>query len=972
MGRVYRAWDPDLSREVALKVLPVAFVTDPERVARFEQEARAAAALNHPNILAVHDIGTTDGAPYLVSELLVGRTVRELLRERRLKPGEAVELARQAARGLAAAHERGIVHRDSKPENLFVTRDGTVKILDFGLAKLREPLPGEEGETLLRRDATTTAAGVMLGTPAYMAPEQIRGEPADARSDIFSLGLVLYEMLAGRPAFSAETAPEVLTAILREEPPELAALDPSLPPGLERIVRHCLEKQLDDRFQSASDLAFDLATLSESGVRATAAGRPPVGRWRPRPSWPAIGGGVAALVLAGLLAWWAGRDGVPTAPAEAGRVAVFPFAVRGPQEVAYLREGLADLVSAGLDGLGDLKTVDTHSLLRAVADEDAEAAPEAALPIAGRFGAPLYVLGSLVAAGDSWQLQASLFEKEERVAAAETVATDEADLLPAVDRLTRALVAERLGRPAERLARQGLLAGRSPQAVRAYLQGEHAFRHGDWTGAREAFEEALRLEPEFTLAHYRLAAAAVWFEELGEGISAREAAAALARAEELPERERQLLRALDAYVNGRADEAEGLYRDHVRAYPDEVEAWYGLGEVLTHHNAVRGRDKWESVAAFERVLELDPDHGPSAYHLIQAAAHQRRLEDLDRLSTQYAPMFAANAEVTTRIRTWRAFLLGDEAEQETLVEEVSDTPLLGLLGWTVLHELHDVERGPAILRDVFEQVPAEERDDAYFSLASAALARGRLTEAREALRQADEAQSPAGDLTYGALLVELSFLPLAEEELRELDRAIAAWSAPAQWSWQPHATQALLVRDYLRGGLAVRLGDLAAGRRFAAQLPSLAQDAEGARLAASLARTLEARILATQGDLQAALATVEQAQLGAPALLLNASTFYGQYEPHLLRAELLDRLGRSEEALRWFRSLEETCCFTNLVYAPYSHLRRAQILEALGRREEAAGHHARFLDFWKEADPELQPIVREAETRLAALAAHEG
>src|SRR5262245_619190 len=257
MGEVYRAKDPRLGREVAIKVLPASLSRDADRLRRFEQEARAAGALNHPNITAVYDVGTHDGSPYVVSELLEGETLRARMVGGALAPRRAVEYAIQIASGLASAHEKGIVHRDLKPENLFVTRDGRVKTLDFGLAKLLAP-EEKRSETEL---PTATEPGVVLGTIGYMSPEQVRGQVADARSDIFSFGSILYEMLSGSRAFSGGSTADTMSAILLKEPPDLSVTNENVPPGLERIVRHCLEKNPEQRFHSAHDLAFDLQAL---------------------------------------------------------------------------------------------------------------------------------------------------------------------------------------------------------------------------------------------------------------------------------------------------------------------------------------------------------------------------------------------------------------------------------------------------------------------------------------------------------------------------------------------------------------------------------------------------------------------------------------------------------------------------------------------------------------------------------------
>jgi eukaryotic-like serine/threonine-protein kinase len=261
MGEVYRANDSRLNRTVAIKVLPESFVEDAGRLKRFEQEARSIAALNHPNILSVFDIGVTDNFPYVVLEFLDGKTLRDRLNEGPIPVPKAVEMGQQIARGLTAAHERGIVHRDLKPENIFITRDGQVKILDFGLAK---PLALAAEATL----GSHTTPGVVLGTAGYMAPEQVRGEQVDQRADIFSFGAVMYEMLGGRRAFSGDTSVEVMTAVLKADPPEFdEAL--KISPGLDRIVRHCLEKNSADRFQTARDMAFALGALSGSQVAST-------------------------------------------------------------------------------------------------------------------------------------------------------------------------------------------------------------------------------------------------------------------------------------------------------------------------------------------------------------------------------------------------------------------------------------------------------------------------------------------------------------------------------------------------------------------------------------------------------------------------------------------------------------------------------------------------------------------------------
>ena len=272
MGEVYRARDEKLNRDVAIKVLPATFSQDTDRLRRFEQEAQAAGTLNHPNILAVYDVGTHDGAPYVVSELLEGETLRERLDTGPIAQRKAIDYAIQVAHGLTAAHDKKIVHRDLKPENLFITKNDRVKILDFGLAKLVEPA-ADIAQTDVPTRKVNTEPGRVLGTVGYMSPEQVRGQIVDARSDMFSFGAVLYEMLTGQRAFSGDSTVETLNAILKEEPQEFSATNRNLAPALERVVWHCIEKRPELRFQSASDVAFALEHLSGvSSLGSTATG----------------------------------------------------------------------------------------------------------------------------------------------------------------------------------------------------------------------------------------------------------------------------------------------------------------------------------------------------------------------------------------------------------------------------------------------------------------------------------------------------------------------------------------------------------------------------------------------------------------------------------------------------------------------------------------------------------------------------
>ena len=313
MGEVYRARDAQLDRDVAIKVLPQTVAVDPERLARFEREARAVAALSHPNILAIHDFGRTGEITYAVTELLEGESLRDVLNGGRVSIRRALDYAVQIAQGLASAHDKGIVHRDLKPDNIFITRDGRAKILDFGLAKQDAAVTAQSG-MLTQASPMPTEPGTVLGTVGYMAPEQVRGAEVDARTDIFSFGAVLYEMVTGRRAFQHDTAAETMSAILRDDPPDYPA-DLSVPAPVERVIAHCLEKRAESRFQSARDLAFALDSLSSPPSSVV----PAVGETETRPRARLVLALAVATVAVGL-AFVAGsrigRGSPPAAPGE--------------------------------------------------------------------------------------------------------------------------------------------------------------------------------------------------------------------------------------------------------------------------------------------------------------------------------------------------------------------------------------------------------------------------------------------------------------------------------------------------------------------------------------------------------------------------------------------------------------------------------------------------------------------------------
>src|SRR5271154_2865235 len=353
MGEVYRARDGKLDREVAVKVLPSQLTANADALSRFEREAKAVAALSHPNILAIHDFGTHDGVSYAVMELLEGETLRGKLDGSAVTQRQAVDWALQVARGLSAAHGKGIVHRDLKPDNVFVTNDGHVKILDFGLSKRIDAPAAEQTNAPTGTGGGHTEPGTVMGTMGYMSPEQVRGLPVDHRTDIFSFGAILYELLSGKKAFKRDTASDTMAAIMRDEPPELTESGRNVSPALDHIVKHCLEKDRENRFQTAKDVAFALSEASAPQTPAASGPQvvPPPPRRGPGKGIWFIAVFTAIFVVAALLFWRPAKPGAASPKGGPLRIAVLPFENLGSPDDDYFADGMADEIRGKLPPL---------------------------------------------------------------------------------------------------------------------------------------------------------------------------------------------------------------------------------------------------------------------------------------------------------------------------------------------------------------------------------------------------------------------------------------------------------------------------------------------------------------------------------------------------------------------------------------------------------------------------------------------
>ncbi|MEP6992985.1 MAG: protein kinase [Acidobacteriota bacterium] len=498
MGEVYRALDSRLGREVAIKVLPERLVGDREHRARFEREARAVAAVSHPNILAIHDFGEQDGLFYAVAELLEGETLRQRIVRERLAWRRAVEIAMAIAEGLAAAHARGIVHRDIKPENIFLISDGLVKILDFGLA--RPAAMVSEDQTATPTESMQTAAGVILGTVGYMSPEQVAGQPADARTDIFSLGCVLYEMLTGRRAFAGASPGQTMAAILRDQPPEISASGAQAPEGLDRIVTRCLEKSPSERFQSARDLAFALKEIT--GGSAIAAIAPAADQSR-RARWVWLVVGFATLG-AGLFLF---RDRLGPAAHRIESVAVLPLEnLTGDVAQEYFADGMTEELISDLSKISALRVPSRTSIMRY--KKTTKSAPE----IAKELGVDAIVEGSVSRSGSQVKVTAQLIDaSRDKHLWADSFQRDAKDVLALQGEVARA-IAEKIRIRLTSEERSTLSAVRpvDPEAYEYYLQGRYYWYRrtpGDAIRSRDFFQRAVGKDPNYAAGWAGLATA---------------------------------------------------------------------------------------------------------------------------------------------------------------------------------------------------------------------------------------------------------------------------------------------------------------------------------------------------------------------------------------------------------------------------------------------------------------------------------
>jgi serine/threonine protein kinase/tetratricopeptide (TPR) repeat protein len=994
MGVVYRALDLRLNREVALKVLPADLLSDPERKRRFVQEAQAASALEHPHIAVIHGIDDAEGVTYIAMELIRGEKLRDLMSRGRLSPARALDLAIEIAEGLARAHEKGIVHRDLKPANVMVTEDGHAKIIDFGLAKLVEAAGAEgsdaAGETMTRHE---TDPGMVLGTAAYMSPEQARGHKVGHRSDIFSFGSLLHEMLSGEPPFRGETNVDLMYAITRKPAPPLGSSVPfDVQPDLQRIVDKCLEKDPDDRYQGLRDLVVDLraarrklesASYARSSIRDSSGSAPtPAGAGLTPPSGqaalPASGpglplespsrpaavvswrfwAGAAALLALGLVAgaYWVTRKPAPRAARGKPRLAVLYFENNtGDPSLDWLRTGLTDMLVTDLSQSPDVRVLGTDRLYQLLKDmrrlDERIVSFETVSAIADRGEVDTVVLGSFVKAGDTIRVAIKLQDaKSGDILGAERVdAAGQDKLFAGVDELTGRIKA-RFGKPSADFGRDRELTEittASPEAYRYYVEAIALHNAQKGHEARPLLQKAIALDPSFAMAISKLGMVE---SNLGHQKESRELTArAVALKDRLTERER-------LYIEGNS------YCDHPRNFARAA---------LAYEAAARKYDDFSSIHNLANIVYPALERFDEAVSLAETNFKRR-----DRDAFAIEAMVGAYANVNRFDKALEA--------ARGFVQQQPDSPAAHRqLGWA-LEYLGRREEALGALRRAHELGPGDlfTSGDLWICLV--------LADRREEAREVSRALASSSDRVVRSMGESgLGHLALYEGRSKE---ALAFFAKSADGA--PPQRQAFAGNESAQLYLLARQDPEAAtqsairARRDAGDIPpaqealywqsrsqaALGRHAEAAKLADQLRKETadwpvpgaRRRLLRLQGDLAAARGDHETAvrqyaeverllpPLERPPLFAREVplVYFGLATSHLA-------LGHQAEAARYFELVTKTK--DARVFLPTLYVRSydflGQLAEKGGDQDKARGYYKRFLSYWKDGDLDREHVA---------------
>jgi tRNA A-37 threonylcarbamoyl transferase component Bud32/tetratricopeptide (TPR) repeat protein len=949
MSRVFVATESALGRSVVLKVLPPELAAGLS-VDRFRREIQVAASLQHPHIVPLLTAGQAGQFLYYSMPLIEGESLRvRLKREGELPIGMAARLLAEVARALAHAHRHGIVHRDIKPENILLAGD-EAQVADFGIAKALTA--SAEGSTL-------TAVGMAIGTPAYMAPEQAVDAYVDHRADLYALGVVAYEMLAGQPPFGGRTAAQLLAAHATQTPVKLATLRPAVPPALAELVMRLLEKRPADRPQSADEVlrALEMPAASTEAHPAASTMLPtapavPTVSTRHRGRWMVVGG-VAAAVFIASLAWLSSRG----RPVNVDRdvVAVAPFRVSGADSsLAYLREGIVDLLAAKLAGSTNLRASDTRALLSAWrrVGGDADLAQPEALQVAALVGAGRLVRGEVVGTPRHITINATLLDApggKERARASVEGSAD--SLTRLVDQLAVALLALDAGEGERRL---NSLTSRSLPAVRAYLAGQALLRVGRFEEAYERFDDALDLDSNFALAGLGHLRAGEW---LGKGWWGRGAEVAWRRRDNLAVRDRVHLE----YFLGPKFPARRTLREvvadaerFVAVAGDSPEAWYQFADNLYHFGPRAGITDALPRArqAFERALALDPRFAPALEHLPildvelgDTSAAQRSLEALARLDSA-SPDVAA-------LRLYLADVRGDTAAARLLSRNDSVVAGYGRVNSTLASQgfgaLYAADLVQRRRRTAVTRAEREDNAEAAYAAFSLLGLPGRAAAVVDSLPQ---------HMAAAPILAALFADGDSAAAARAAERLERTLDTPVTLTWPGGGTARYALAQY-----SLEHGRVDLAKRIAAQLRTATVPADSAWFAeapGTYAAILDAQIMAREAPAEAA-AALERLD----SVLANPGFGYSGSPGNLIAARLHEQRGESEQALQALRR-RVFDLFWSPEYTRY-YREEGRLAALTGDRAGAVAAYNRYLRIRFEPEPRLRAQRDSVLAELAAL-----
>jgi tetratricopeptide (TPR) repeat protein len=962
MGEVYRARDTRLNRDVALKVLPADLAKDAERRMRFEREAQAVAALNHPNIVTIHSVEQADETHFITMELVEGKTLTQLIPGGGIPLSRVFEIAVPLADALAAAHGKGITHRDLKPDNVMVTSDGRVKVLDFGLAKLTDVMDaGGEMAT-----ATVTAEGKILGTVAYMSPEQAEGKPVDARSDVFSLGVLLYEMASGKRPFEGNTRISTITAILRDSPPSLVDVRRDLPRHLSRIVSHCLAKEPDRRYQSALDVRNQLDELRrevESGVVESSSDISGIGAVPalPRPAARRRLGPIVAVValvaLAAVVAGWLllGRGSAPSSGGRDGPVAVVGFENLGDPGDEQLGRMLVGLITTGLADSGGIEVVSSAKVLTSLKQVDEDGGgfdPTLAAEAARVAGAASMVVGQVMSNEGRLLLTAELVD----VASGNTLGSMRAE---GAGRSDLFAMAGEIASGVHRHLGSGQLdeglaidlaqsLTDSAEAYGLYAAGEVAVHERRFEDAIEQLGQAIRRDPTFALAYYELATAQLWHGDRAGAL--RSLHNGLQHTDRLPRRWQITYQAVIDYEAGNADNAFAALESLIDEAPEMPDPYNYLGEILTHYS--KYLDWLRAKELFARALELDPTYKVVLFHLVDwmlvYGEHEEARALLDRYRDENDPSVVEG----------RIDLLFDQKRFEEIVALEQDPAFAEIVQRTAMFRYAllrtgDAERALELSRKDIEQSVGYSRGLAFWSDGSLAVRAGRFRRALDNYAQA----SPLYDspvikaLGAGMLSTYASTLELIGDGEAAIEQARAA----REMDYFDPGSRFVLIE------LLLAAGRIEEGDQEITGLEVLTREAHSPLPACwlELARAERERVT---GDTAAALGRLRRDTPRVCEPLVRETR-------ELLLARAAEDAGDLEQALVHYRTLTDPPWSPSLQGVDVSIpalVEAARLAERTGRTDEARRHYAEFLRHWGEADMPV-PRVQQARERLAAL-----